>query len=144
MRYNIELRTVEFMPKVLDDHVLYVSDRFKIATHMCPCGCRNKIVTPLGPYEWSISVKKGKPTLLPSIGNWQIPCRSHYWIKNGQVEWSYSWTDEEVKAGRRKEQAALESYFQRKVDRRKTPFRKRIKIWIQNFKKGLEQIFFSF
>lgn len=48
-------------------------------------------------------------------------------------ESSNPWIDEEVKHGRRKEQANRELYYQQKVDRHKTTFWKRIKIWIENF-----------
>lgn len=136
MNSKFELRHVEFIPKILQEEgVLYVSQRFKVAAHLCPCGCRTKIVTPLGPCEWSLSVKKRKPTLYPSVGNWQIPCRSHYWIKNGQIEWSYSWTDEEIQAGRNKEQTRRELYYQKKDDLEKTSLWKRIKNWVLNSEK---------
>lgn len=111
---DIQLIKVKFIPKYLDVGFLYVSKKFDIAAHICPCGCGTKIVTPLGPCEWSFSEKKGRPTLYPSIGNWQIPCKSHYWIKNGQIEWSYTWTDEEIEAGRKAEQQKRELYYQNK------------------------------
>ena len=132
MNYNIQLNQVEFIPKVLEEGILYMSERFKVAAHICPCGCGTKIVTPISQCEWSLSVKNGKPTLDPSIGNWQIPCKSHYWIKNGQIEWSGSWTNEEIEAGRAKDKARLELYFQEKADLQKTSLWKRVNQWIQN------------
>ena len=40
---------VDFVPKRLDDGVLYVSIRFGTAVHRCACGCGEEVVTPLGP-----------------------------------------------------------------------------------------------
>lgn len=114
MNSKIHLKFVEFMPKCLETEILYVSERFKVAAHMCPCGCGNKIVTPLGPSEWSFSEKKGRPTLSPSIGNWQIPCKSHYWIRGGEIEWSYQWSEERIEAGRKRDHARLEAYIKQK------------------------------
>lgn len=119
MNSKIRLRHVEFVPKVLDAGILYVSKRFRVAAHLCPCGCGSKIITPLGACEWSLTVKKGRPTLYPSIGNWQIPCKSHYWIANGEIEWSYQWTDEEIEVGRKKEQARRKLYYQKRSQPRK-------------------------
>lgn len=99
------------MPRVLEPGFLYVSKEFNIAGHMCPCGCGNKIITPIGPTDWSLKVNKGKPTLYPSIGNWQLPCRSHYWVRNGLIEWSYSWTEEQILVGRQKEEKRRDSYY---------------------------------
>jgi len=99
------------MPKQLQPEMLYVSEEFGIAGHLCPCGCGNKIITPLGPTDWRLTVTKGVPTLYPSIGNWQLPCRSHYWITNGEIEWSYQWTEKQILAGRQQEEGRRKSYY---------------------------------
>src|SRR5688572_27803500 len=100
----IKLLLVQYLPKELEAGVLYVSKEFGVAGHLCPCGCGNKIITPLGSNEWSFTEYKGKPTLYPSLGNWQLPCKSHYWITEGEIEWSYQWTDEKIKEGYRYEE----------------------------------------
>jgi hypothetical protein len=38
---------VEFIPKALEDGVLYISTKYRTASHRCCCGCGTKIVTPL-------------------------------------------------------------------------------------------------
>lgn len=111
MMKNIKLLRVHYMPKELEPGILYVSEEFGVAGHVCPCGCGNKIITPIGPTDWSFSEVDGKPTLYPSIGNWQIPCRSHYWITEGIIEWSYQWTEEQIKAGKRTEEKRRKSYY---------------------------------
>ena len=42
------------MQKDLQPEVLYVSEQFGAAAHLCACGCGSKVRTPLGPTEWSV------------------------------------------------------------------------------------------
>lgn len=118
MKSKIILQRVHYMPKEFVTDILYVSEEFDVAGHLCPCGCGNKIITPLGPTDWSFVEEDGKVTLDPSIGNWQIPCRSHYWITNGEIDWSYQWTDKQIKAGRRAEEKRSKAYYN-KLDRKR-------------------------
>lgn len=96
---KIKLLHVEYLPKELESGILYVSKEFGVAGHLCPCDCGSKIITPLGRTEWEFSESNGEATLYPSIGNWQLPCRSHYWIRKGKIKWSYSWSDERIAKG---------------------------------------------
>ncbi len=116
---RINLKRVEFMPMSLDAGVLYVSEKYKVAAHLCPCGCGNKVVTPLGPAEWWFSEDEGQPTLYPSLGNWQLPCRSHYWILFGEIEWSYQWSEEQIEAGRENEELRRHFYYEILAKRKK-------------------------
>lgn len=77
---------VEFIPSFLEEGKLYISMRFGTAVHLCPCGCQNKIVTPLNTYGWTLNFN-GKVSLSPSIGNYNIECQSHYYIINNEIEW---------------------------------------------------------
>lgn len=99
------------MPAELSAGILYVSERYKTAIHLCPCGCNSKIVTPLEPTEWTFVADDEKPTLYPSLGNWQLPCRSHYWIFDGKIEWSFQWSEKQIEAGRRIEERRTKRYF---------------------------------
>lgn len=99
------------MPKVLEPGVLYASEEFGAAAHLCACGCGAKIRTPLGLTEWTLYETSDGPSLSPSVGNWQQPCRSHYWIWRGDVEWHGDWTADQVEAGRRAERNRREAYF---------------------------------
>lgn len=99
------------MPKLLKPGVLYVSEEFGTAAHLCACGCGAKIRTPLGPTEWSIEDTGAGPTLRPSIGNWQQACKSHYVIYRGEVIWAEAWTDTEIHAGRMSEEKRREAYY---------------------------------
>jgi len=56
---------------------------FKTAIHLCACGCKEQVVTPLNKVTgWVLT--EG-PTLNPSIGNQNFKCKSHYFINEGNV-----------------------------------------------------------
>jgi hypothetical protein len=103
---------VDFMPKALEDGVLYISEKYSTAVHKCCCGCGEKVVTPLKPTEWSLSVVKDAVTLSPSIGNWSFPCQSHYWIRNNRVEWSGMMAKSTIERNRRRDQVAKQKHFE--------------------------------
>lgn len=108
---KIDLLKVHYLPKELEEGILYVSGEFGVAGHLCPCGCRNKIITPLDTTEWSFKEVNNKPSLFPSIGNWQLPCKSHYWITDGEIEWSYQWSKEQIIEGREAEEEKRRSHY---------------------------------
>jgi len=108
---KIKLQRVRHMPKELRPGVLYVSEEFGAAAHLCACGCGSKIRTPLGPTEWTLEETDNRPTLHPSIGNWQLPCQSHYLIIRGDVIWAPKWTPEQIAAGRRDEEMRAQVYY---------------------------------
>lgn len=105
-------RFVEFITEETEDGVLYVSIEFATAVHNCCCGCRNRVVTPLKPVSWQLTFDGESCSLYPSIGNWSFPCRSHYWIANNSVDWSYQMTDREIHANRRNDQKLRAAHFQ--------------------------------
>jgi hypothetical protein len=109
---KFELQRVHYMPKQLNQGVLYVSEEFDIAIHLCPCGCGAKVKTPLGPTEWSVQETRTGPSLRPSVGNWQQPCQSHYWISRGNVVWAPKWTPGQIASGRRHEEERRREYHQ--------------------------------
>jgi hypothetical protein len=84
---NLGYCPVEYMPDTLQGGILYHSKRFALAIHLCACGCGVHTVTPLGSGEWSLTGAPEEPTLRPSIGNMQMPCRSHYYVTAGAIEW---------------------------------------------------------
>jgi uncharacterized protein DUF6527 len=115
---TIALQRVQYMPRELSPGVLYVSDEYAVAGHQCACGCGNKVITPLGPAEWTFSERNGRPSLIPSIGNWQLPCRSHYVINDGRIQWAGRWSDAQVAAGRRAEEQRRQIYYASKTPKR--------------------------
>jgi len=102
---------VEFVPEDLEQGTIYVSIRFATASHLCLCGCGNKVVTPIRPTDWKLIFDGKTVSLDPSIGNWSFPCQSHYWIRNNRVKWAPKWSREEIERGRRYGHRAKDSYF---------------------------------
>jgi hypothetical protein len=87
---------VDTIPSELRDGVIYICERYQTASHRCCCGCGTRVVTPLRAGGWTLRKHGNTVSLSPSIGNWNFPCRSHYWIRDGRVEWSLSMTDTEI------------------------------------------------
>jgi len=123
----IRAQFVEFIPEPeqLEDGVLYVSQRYRTAAHRCCCGCGSEVVTPLGPADWTIEAVNGAVTLHPSIGNWSLPCRSHYLVRQGRVVWARAMSRNEIEAGRAHDQRLRDAHFAR-VNRRKEVERDRV------------------
>lgn len=123
MTKNFELRKTQYMPTQLEPGILYVAEEFKAAAHLCACGCGSTVRTPLN--RWTL-VETDGPSLDPSIGNWQEPCQSHYWIKRGRVTWARKWSLDEIEVGRLEEQARLNSHYNALED----PARRRwLRLW---------------
>jgi hypothetical protein len=104
---------VEFIPKSLEGGVLYISQKYKTASHLCCCGCSTKIVTPLRETEFSLTVRAELVSLSPSIGNWNHPCQSHYWIRDNQVVWAAPMSKDDVSKGRAHDDALKDAYFEK-------------------------------
>lgn len=66
---------------------VYICDEFLVTSHLCCCGCGERVVMSIDPLGWRYGEKDGKPTFAPSIGNFCFPCKSHYFIRNGEVVW---------------------------------------------------------
>jgi hypothetical protein len=88
------------VPDELQEGVLYVSLEYRTAMHLCACGCRSQVVTPLRPDRWRMNFDGESVSLWPSIGNWSFPCRSHYWMERGWVRWAPTWSRAQVEAAR--------------------------------------------
>lgn len=88
---------VELMPRQIQDGVLYISEKYGTAIHKCCCGCGQKVVTPLSTAKWQLRRSGDAITLTPSIGNWNFPCQSHYWIRRNRVEWAGSMTEQQIR-----------------------------------------------
>jgi hypothetical protein len=101
---------VQFIPEELQEGTVYVSIRFATVSHLCACGCKSKVVTPLKPADWKLTFDGKTVSLHPSIGNWNFPCRSHYWIRNNKVQWAEDWSQSRIDAGRAHDRLSRETY----------------------------------
>jgi len=108
---RLDHQFVEFMPNILQPGILYISMEYATATHLCCCGCGEKVVTPFTPTDWSMTFNGYSVSLSPSIGNWNLPCRSHYVISQGRVIGANPWSDQRIAAERLRDRAAKAAYY---------------------------------
>lgn len=99
MRHTqLEPRFVKGIPRDLEAGVLYVSMEYGTAVHSCCCGCGHEVVTPLTPTDWCLTFNGETISLWPSIGNWNLPCRSHYVIESNRVIGAGHWDRDRIVA----------------------------------------------
>jgi hypothetical protein len=112
MRHShLEHQFVHHMPDDLEPGVLYVSMEYGTAVHRCCCGCGEEVVTPFTPTDWKMTFDGETISLWPSIGNWSLPCRSHYVIDRGRIFEAMPWSDERIAAERERDRAAKSRYY---------------------------------
>ena len=102
---------IELAPSELKDGVLYISMVHSCVIHRCCCGCGEKVVTPLSPGEWQLNYDGEAISLYPSIGNSRLPCRSHYWVRQGKIVWAPQLSPSEADAAWRLDRAARDARF---------------------------------
>jgi hypothetical protein len=113
-------RMVELAPKHLEPGLLYISEKYAAAVHLCCCGCGEKVVTPISAAEWSVSLRGGLVTVRPSIGNWSMPCQSHYWIRESHVIWSGQLSKRQIQNVFERDQRDLKAMHNRAGELNKT------------------------
>jgi hypothetical protein len=112
---------VEFIPKELEERVLYVSIKYCTAAHKCFCGCGQKVVTPVSPAQWRLTFDGESVSLHPSVGNWSFRCESHYWITNGQVKAAEHLGPQIIAAARASDHSALDQAIQQRASNTPSP-----------------------
>lgn len=115
MYRSLEPTFVEFLPDVLEGGLLYVSIEHSMVAHSCCCGCGSPVYTPLTPTDWKITYNGEAITLSPSVGSWELPCRSHYIIKANRTIVAGSWTDEQIVRERQRDADAKKQYYKTAV-----------------------------
>lgn len=109
----MKTKFVEEIPRTLEQGVVYVSMTIGVVCHSCFCGCGHETITPLSPIEWKLQYDGESISLYPSINNWAARCRSHYWIRDGDVIWAPPWTDEEIEKGKDRQAKTKVAYYSR-------------------------------
>lgn len=108
---KLEHRFVERIPRALEPGVLYISMEYATAAHSCACGCGEEIMTPFTPTDWKLTFDGETVSLWPSVGNWQLACRSHYIIENGRIIRAGNWTQRQVAAEQARDKAAKAHHY---------------------------------
>ena len=118
---------VEDMPDQLERGKLYISTKHRLSEHLCACGCGAEVSLPLARSEWLIVYDGDSVSVWPSVGNWRLPCRSHYEITESMTRWCRWWknpldlTSKRVTEGKNRRDI-------RKMDRRSSWFRRVLKL----------------
>ena len=84
---------VEYIPDELASGILYISMNYCTAVHKCVCGCGNEVVTPISRKGWKLIFDGETISLTPSIGSWNLACKSHYFIINNTVRFARKWDE---------------------------------------------------
>ena len=98
-----ELVWVEDMPWVLEEGKVYVSIVHTLTEHLCACGCGEEISLRISPSDWDITYDGETISIWPSIGNWQLPCRSHYFITENRTEEAGPWNETRIQEERQQD-----------------------------------------
>jgi len=93
MKYRYEL--VDRIPAQLTEGIVYHTEEFELAGLLCACGCGHR-VTLLVPDSHQVWDEDGFATIRPSIGVFDAPCKSHYVITAGEIDWHPAFTGAEV------------------------------------------------
>lgn len=102
---------VTSFPTPMAHGVLYLSFEYNSCGHLCACGCGREVITPLSPKQWSVTYDGENVSLRPSIGNWTLPCRSHYVVHHSSIRWARDFTEQEVAWNRRRDRALLDGRY---------------------------------
>ena len=73
-RMRADFEFVEYMPPELKKGIIYVSMVYATASHLCMCGCGERIVTPFSPTDWKLTFDGDSISIFPSIGDWDLTC----------------------------------------------------------------------
>ncbi|MGN1158331.1 MAG: DUF6527 family protein [Agathobacter sp.] len=105
------MQVVHRVPEKLKSGLLYICFDCNVVAHLCACGCGEKVILPIDPNFWSVKYDGETVSLAPSIGNFQFPCKSHYWIKENRVIWADTFTprpEQSKKRRRRKKKRFMD------------------------------------
>lgn len=126
-RFTLEHRYIEFIPKELEEGVFYISRRFNTASHLCCCGCGEKVVTPLNPAKWRLTDHGRTFSLAPSIGLGMLSCQSHYWIRQSGIDWFPRMTANQTRRAQLVDEHASQVYTGERLPVASTPISLRIR-----------------
>ena len=109
--HRLEHQFVQHIPDHLEPGILYISMDYATAAHSCCCGCGEEVVTPFTPTDWKMVFDGESVSLRPSIGNWNLRCKSHYVIDRGFVMVAEPWSNAQVAAERQRDKIAKALFY---------------------------------
>lgn len=98
----LQHKFIETIPKEIEEGYIYITLKYNTAIHKCVCGCGHEVVTPITPTDWNLTYDGKTISLYPSIGSWNLDCKSHYFITKSVIHHCSKWSDTEIKKGREK------------------------------------------
>lgn len=110
---------VDKIPEIIEEGTIYISIPYETIIHKCCCGCGNEVVTPLSPSQWKLIFDGESVSLDPSIGNWSLECRSHYYIKNNNVIWARTYDEREIEEVRKYDSEDNRQHFKKSKNKSK-------------------------
>ena len=100
---------VEYIPANGDDLIegtVYISMKYGTVVYRCPCGCGGLSEFMLDPIRYRMKYDGENVSFCPSVGIPYLECRSHYWIRDNQIQWCAPMEDWEIDRARRRELAS--------------------------------------
>ncbi len=82
---TLQLKYVDYIPVEREEGILYLCQEYHVSCHRCPCGCGKDVI--LDHNRWEYSILSDTITVRPSVWSFNLPCKSHYFITNNQIEW---------------------------------------------------------
>ncbi|WP_369412459.1 DUF6527 family protein [Pelagibacterium xiamenense] len=79
----------------MQEGVVYHTEEYELAGLLCACGCGHR-VTLLVPDSHQVWDEGGYATIRPSVGVFDAPCKSHYIISTGSVQWLPAFTGDQA------------------------------------------------
>jgi hypothetical protein len=104
---------VDRIPKDLQPGIVYHNPDFELGAMLCACGCGHRVDL-LVPDSHQISSEDGLATIRPSVAVCDAPCRSHYIVTVGKVQWLAAFNPAHAKAVMREQIARHSSQDSRR------------------------------
>ena len=114
-----QLIWVEDMPETMEGGKIYLSIKHRLTEHLCACGCRAEVSLPLGRNDWKIEYDGETVSIWPSVGNWQLPCKSHYIIRENKTRWCRRWFEKGILTGRARGRKEKQQDIEKRQKKRK-------------------------
>jgi Family of unknown function (DUF6527) len=121
---------VDRLPSLLDTNVVYVSDEYGLAVLKCACGCGHRVTLLLDDGH-VVNDVDGLADISPSIGVWDAACKSHFWIRRGEVTWAEEFSEGAIRTAmhrqmsRHLDRGSLQAWWKRLARRVAKFFRQR-------------------